>query len=297
MNKISINNQPILEKIINNINSNSINAQAYLLIGDQKSELNNYSMLLAKVLICPESYLDSCEKCNICKRINDGNFPELRIIEPINGTIKKEVIINLKNSFQVSSIEGKNQIYIIKDAESLNKAAANSILKFLEEPDSNTIAIFLSTNLNLVMNTIASRCQIIKINNIKKDENIDTVCKMIGLEEELVEIIVNLFVKIETRTIDILKDVEGLILNTFNSKKLMQGFLNILLLIYSDMLNYKFLGYFKYFKNNDGIMKISKNIDEKKIIKKISFILNNIRKLDYNVNMLLFTNNLLIGME
>ena len=122
------------------------------------------------------------------------------------------------------------------------------------------------------MNTIASRCQIIKINNIKKDENIDTVCKMIGLEEELVEIIVNLFVKIETRTIDILKDVEGLILNTFNSKKLMQGFLNILLLIYSDMLNYKFLGYFKYFKNNDGIMKISKNIDEKKIIKKMKML-------------------------
>lgn len=295
MSKIAINNQPVLEKIINTINNNSACAQAYLLIGEQKFDLKNYSMLLAKTLICPNSYSENCEKCNICKRIKDGNFAELKIIEPINNVIKKDVILNLKHSLQTNSIEGKNQIYIINDVETLNPSAANSILKFLEEPDSNTVAIFTSTNLNSVMNTIVSRCQIIKINNLRKSEGLDFVCEMSYLSYDQINEVLEIFIELEKDSSIILRNINNLFLNNFNTRDLVQGFLNVLVLIYNDLLNYKFLGNLKYFKNDNRIVKIAEKKETRKIIKKISFILENIEKLDYNVNILLFINNLLIG--
>ena len=51
---------------------------------------------------------------------------------------------------------------VINDVELLNTSAANSILKFLEEPEENIIAILITSNRNLVINTIVSRCQVIR---------------------------------------------------------------------------------------------------------------------------------------
>lgn len=84
-------------------------------------------------MICPYKYKENCNNCNICSRIDNNIFSELKIINPVNGVIKKESIIELRNDFQTQSIEGKNEVYIINDAECLNQSSANAILKFLEE--------------------------------------------------------------------------------------------------------------------------------------------------------------------
>ena len=168
MDEIQIKNQPILNKILNNINNNGNNVQAYILSGNDKENLINYAILFSKVLICPHKYKKGCSECNICNRIDKENYAELKIINPVNKIIKKEAILELKNEFKTKSIEGKNEVYIINDAETLNGAASNTILKFLEEPDSNIVAIFTTTNLDSVIKTIVSRCQVIKINNFQK---------------------------------------------------------------------------------------------------------------------------------
>ena len=113
MQSIIINNQPILQRVINNINTKEINSQAYILSGTSLECLEKYSILLSKVLICPKNYSENCSKCNICDRINDNSYTELKVIKPNNGIIKKEEIINIRNEFQTSSIEGRNQVYII----------------------------------------------------------------------------------------------------------------------------------------------------------------------------------------
>lgn len=295
MSKIVIDNQPVFERIINKINDYSASAQAYLLVGMQKNDLERYSILLAKTLICPHKYFMNCDKCNICKRIDDGNFAELKIISPDGKMIKKEVILNLRNSLQTSSIEGRNQVYIINEAQNLNSSAANSLLKFLEEPDSNTVAIFTSTNLDMVINTIVSRCQIVKINNIKSNTGIDIVCEVSGLDIDKVNEIILIFLKLEKDPTTILSDINNVLLKNYNTRELIISFLNVLVLLYDDLLNYKFFGHLKYFKNNEKLIDIAKNIDTQKIVRKVSFILENLEKLDYNVNILLFINNLLIG--
>ena len=80
MDEIQIKNQPILNKILNNINNKGNNVQAYILSGNDKENLINYAILFSKVLICPHKYKKGCSECNICNRIDKENYAELKII-------------------------------------------------------------------------------------------------------------------------------------------------------------------------------------------------------------------------
>ncbi len=295
MHEIVLEKQPILSRILNKINNTSTCAQAYMLVGINPEDLEKNALLLSKVMICPHKYFMNCSLCNICARINSGNFGELKIINPVNGTINKEKIIKLRDSFQTQSIEGKKQVYIINNAETLNSSAANSLLKFLEEPESNTVAIFTTTNLNEVINTIVSRCQIIKLNNtnIKKDINfIETIT---NLDIEQINHVLNYLFVIENNIVRATALVKELYLDEFNSKELLKSSFLVILLAYKDALNYKTFQKMEYFNGETGIKNIANSHSTKILIKKIKFILENIHKLEYNVNVTLFVSNVLIG--
>lgn len=292
MNEIIIEDQLVFSKILNNIVKTNNNVQAYLLMGNSNKKLKEYSLLLSKILICPYKYSMNCNKCSICKRIDNNNFGEINLINPTSEIIKKEEIIKLRNSFQTSSIEGKNQVYIINQAEKLNLAAANSMLKFLEEPAGNTVAIFNTTNLDKMINTITSRCQIIKLNDML-DKN-DLLNELINLKEDEIDIVMKLFFDIENNHSKSLITGNTQFIQKFNDRLLLKSAMLCLLLLYKDTLNYKLFNKMKYFKNETGIKNISKKIKTSVLTNKISFILENLSKLEYNVNILLFINNFLI---
>ncbi len=117
---------------------------------------------------------------NIEKKIIDKNHPDFLLIEPtyffkgnlINRsesdpsknnkeTIRIEQIRNLKTFISQKSIESGGKIVLIDDAHLMNEAASNCLLKTLEEP-SNGIFILLTSRLNLLLDTIISRCQLIR---------------------------------------------------------------------------------------------------------------------------------------
>jgi len=108
MSEINVQNQPILNKILNKINNSSPSSQAYLLVGDDIEKIKKYAILFSKVLICPNNYCENCEACNICYRIKNGTYSELKIIEPENNTIKKEKIIELREKLNESIINGED---------------------------------------------------------------------------------------------------------------------------------------------------------------------------------------------
>jgi len=80
-----------------------------------------------------------------------------------NKNILKSDVDNLKRFFQNTSYLNKYRIYQIEEAHKLNSSSANMILKFLEEPSDGIIAFFITTNLDAVLSTIKSRCQIINV--------------------------------------------------------------------------------------------------------------------------------------
>lgn len=291
---IVVKHQPILSKILNKIKNTNNNVQAYMIAGESKQELLDYAILFSKILICPCGYKKECDRCNICARIDNDSFGELKIINPVNNLIKKEEIIGIRDYFNTESIESRNQVYIINGVETLNSAAANALLKFLEEPDSNSVAIFTTTNIDRVIKTISSRCQIIKVNNYKTKFGIDFVCEVSGLEEELVYKVVDFTKKIEKNYPLAISQIKNEFINYFDSKEALKSALQVMLLFYKDILNYKIKEKCLYFEVND-IKSISEMQNEDVISRKISFILENISKLEYNVNVLLFMDNLLIG--
>ena len=138
-------------------------------------DINNYEkayeliITFVKSIVCKNKHssIEESKDCYICKRIDDGNYLELKIIEPDGTWIKKEQLMELQDSFSTIGIEGSKRIYIIKECDKMNLQTANSILKFLEEPADNIIAILMTNNISKLLETIVSRCQLIRLNNSK----------------------------------------------------------------------------------------------------------------------------------
>lgn len=283
---MNLEKQEILNKIIKNITQKNIYKQGYILVCDDDTNLNLYSLLLAKSLICPNEFKENCSFCNICRRIDDNTYTEVKIIKSVNGVIKKDDIIKLKKEFQNEPIEGKNLVYIIENAENLNISSANSILKFLEEPDANMVGIFTTKNYDRIIKTISSRCEVIKLSS-NNNKNIS------NLEAEDIKKIIEYVIKFESNFPLSVATLRECILDKFGNKESIKEVLNIFLLSYKDMFNYKIKGNLEIFKDDVELKKIAERLEIDDIIKKINVILDNIDKANYNLNITLFIINLL----
>ena len=158
-----------------------------------------------------EIFKQSSPSGNIEERITNNNYPDFLIIEPTSTLeakrskssdlekttksgseiIKIAQIRNIKTFLGQKSINSEKKIVLILDAHLLNESASNCLLKTLEEPN-NGIFILLTSKLNLLLDTIISRCQIVRfrsvsskqINSLLKDcldpsqFNIDTKFKL-----------------------------------------------------------------------------------------------------------------------
>lgn len=162
--------QPIASKILmNSIKKNRI-AHAYLIQGLRGTGKTEIATLLTQTLFCPErNGLEPCGTCNVCKRVSSRNHPDVHWIEKDGQSIKNEQVDYLRKEFSYSSLESTRKIYIIEDAQTLTNQAANRLLKFLEEPLIETTAILLTDNIQAMIPTIHSRCQIIDLKPLDTD--------------------------------------------------------------------------------------------------------------------------------
>lgn len=119
------------------------------------------AQFLAKSLFCKDKVgVLPCEKCRNCKLIEEEEFPDVTMIKPINQIIKTERIRELVGQFSQAGIESKQQVFIIEQAEKMHPNAANSLLKVIEEPQSEAYIFFLTSDEEKILPTIRSRTQI-----------------------------------------------------------------------------------------------------------------------------------------
>ena len=136
-----------------------------------------------------EIFKQSSQSENVEERITNNNHPDFLIIEPnsllstnssgssdLEKTVKSgsEIIKiaqirNIKTFLGQKSINSEKKIVLIIDAHLLNEAASNCLLKTLEEP-SNGIFILLTSKLNLLLDTIISRCQIVRFRSFSSKQ-------------------------------------------------------------------------------------------------------------------------------
>ena len=135
---------------------------------------------LAKSLFCTDKVgVLPCEKCRNCKLIEEGEFPDVTMIKPINQIIKTERIRELVSQFSQAGIESQQQVFIIEQAEKMHPNAANSLLKVIEEPQSEAYIFFLTSDEEKILPTIRSRTQIFHFK--KQEEKLILLLEQLGL--------------------------------------------------------------------------------------------------------------------
>lgn len=146
-------------------------AHAYLFEGDKGTGKHELSLWLAKRLFCTDVQEEApCGKCSNCVRISQGEHPDVIQIEPDGQMIKVDQIRQLQEEFSKSGFESRLKIFILSQADKMNNSAANSLLKFLEEPVGNFLAILETESLGRILPTIQSRCQIIHFSPLSKEK-------------------------------------------------------------------------------------------------------------------------------
>ena len=135
---------------------------------------------LAKSLFCTDKVgVLPCEKCRNCKLIEQGEFPDVTLIKPVNQIIKTERIRELVGQFSQAGIESQQQVFIIEQAEKMHPNAANSLLKVIEEPQSEVYIFFLTSDEEKILPTIRSRTQIFHFK--KQEEKLILLLEQMGL--------------------------------------------------------------------------------------------------------------------
>ncbi|VTY21572.1 DNA polymerase III subunit delta' [uncultured Streptococcus sp.] len=146
------------DRFVRILEQNQLN-HAYLFSGFFGSL--DMTKFLAKSLFCTDKAgVLPCEKCRNCKLIEEEEFPDVTMIKPINQIIKTERIRELVGQFSQAGIESKQQVFIIEQAEKMHPNAANSLLKVIEEPQSEAYIFFLTSDEEKILPTIRSRTQI-----------------------------------------------------------------------------------------------------------------------------------------
>lgn len=151
--------QPVFYRILERSFSSGNVPHAYLLVGNNTDDAATF---IAQSLVCQEDTL-TCEECNECRRIKEQLYPDMIIYDGNDVSIKKEDIEHIQTEFYKSSIEDNAKIYILKNIENASNVAMNALLKFLEEPIPGVYAILTTRNINKVLPTIQSRCQVIHL--------------------------------------------------------------------------------------------------------------------------------------
>ena len=146
------------DRFVRILEQNQLN-HAYLFSGFFGSL--DMAKFLSKSLFCTDKVGGlPCEKCRNCKLIEEEEFPDVTMIKPINQIIKTERIRELVGQFSQAGIESKQQVFIIEQAEKMHPNAANSLLKVIEEPQSEAYIFFLTSDEEKILPTIRSRTQI-----------------------------------------------------------------------------------------------------------------------------------------
>lgn len=136
-------------------------AHAYLLSGPKGSGKQAAALEAAQLVNClsPRGFLPGCP-CPSCHKILSGNHPDVMLItrDQERSRILIEQIRALRENFSLRVWEGRVRVGIIVDADEMNPAAANALLKTLEEPCPATLLILTSSAPDRIERTIRSRC-------------------------------------------------------------------------------------------------------------------------------------------
>ena len=154
--------QPHWDSLLSRIAQENL-PHALLLTGRRGVGKLQFARQIADLLLCSENQTAPCGQCKGCRLIAAGTHPDLKVIQPPEdkSIISVDQIRELTHYLSLTALCGGYQVILIEPADAMNVNAANSLLKTLEEPPSNTLLLLMTDRPSSLTATIRSRCQVI----------------------------------------------------------------------------------------------------------------------------------------
>jgi DNA polymerase-3 subunit delta' len=201
--------QKIKNELISLVKNNRV-PHAIILTGPEGNGKLAFALALASYIQCKSRQEDDiCGICPSCKKTQKNYHPDINFTFPIiasqkkksdiefhsdwrkniagnpfielndwisimdgeskQANINRESVISISEFFNIGMFEGEKKIMIIWNAELLGNEG-NRLLKLIEEPPANSLLIFVAENTSQILNTILSRCQVIRIPPFSNDD-------------------------------------------------------------------------------------------------------------------------------
>lgn len=132
---------------------------ALLLKGGEGMGKGELAKELSRALLCQHTDVAPCEHCHACRLHAAGSHPDLHVIGGEERSIGIDAIRGLGQVLAESARLGHGKVAVIIGAERMTEAAANALLKTLEEPAGEATLVLTSSRPERLLPTIRSRCQ------------------------------------------------------------------------------------------------------------------------------------------
>ena len=161
---------------------------ALLFTGEEGIGKKLFALEVARALNCrtPKDH-EACGECPPCKRIFKLNYPQrddaeewtqiiwtdhpdVGLVVAPKRVLRVEQMRQIEKEANFRPFEGKARVFLIDDADKLNDASANALLKVLEEPPKTSHLILITARPAMLLPTILSRCQMIRFSPLTPDE-------------------------------------------------------------------------------------------------------------------------------
>ena len=132
---------------------------AYVFAGPEGSGKSIAAVAFTAALLCPNG---GCSECRSCRLASEGHHPNVFLVEPEGrdihvDTIREEVWVPASRT----APEPGRKVFVIREADRLSPAAADTLLKVLEEPPADTVFLLMSARAHELPDTILSRCHVV----------------------------------------------------------------------------------------------------------------------------------------
>ena len=139
----------------------------------------------AQLVLCADAADAPCGVCAACRRTLPGTHPDLIRLQPLEESrqIRIEQVRELSAELALTSHQGGYKVAILSPADALNRAAANALLKTLEEPTPRTLLILVATQPSKLPATVLSRCQRLAVRAPARSEALAWLQSVRGVAE------------------------------------------------------------------------------------------------------------------
>jgi len=138
-------------------------SHAYLFTGPPSVGKTTLARKLAASLLCEVENIQGrpCGECRACRLVGRDGHPDLHVVESehVGANLKIAQVRELEHQLNLTPVEGRRRVAILRRFEEATTSAANALLKTLEEPPPYAVLVILARDAEVLLPTIVSRCQ------------------------------------------------------------------------------------------------------------------------------------------